>query len=394
MSNRRKPKSSRRLFHAAENVKRHLTTAELPWIWAMQDADEAERRGDAEAALAAIRRREIDPNGRPFWRACRVQSLEQLVALGSAAPGWAVSRWVLAQALQHLDPAEMGRATASRSARAAEVAIELRGGLAGLPGVDDVDRQVKVNDHDWMARQLQLYDLGALEAFLSTAATPDLVASADRIEEWAFAAMGGFRYLGASGGTLLWRDLETQTVFQTLNIGSAALVLKGEHVIGRLVPTAGGPILEGPPLVVPREVARDVARHPSAWLSVLQGAGELVREETINLYDPSWRTVLSDVPIFQTTMVLLSHGSTAASFMSLARDVLDLSLREVDDGSEDWWEGSALLHAAVVSPGVLAALDGALGPHDLEVLAEVAPLVAEPARGLLLRLVAGSREAA
>ena len=97
--------------------------------------------------------------------------------LGPTMPGWVRSRWILAQALQWLD--ERNRGPAGRSARAVKVTAEIQGGLHRIRGVDLDDRRVKVMDHDWIYRQVFLYEEEGLRRFLRAGSTPDLVAGAD-----------------------------------------------------------------------------------------------------------------------------------------------------------------------------------------------------------------------
>ena len=65
---------------------------------------------------------------------------------------WVTSRWILAQAMQSLRNESRVKAR-----RALKIAIEVRGGEEGLPGVDALDAKCKVLDHDWVHRQVFLY---------------------------------------------------------------------------------------------------------------------------------------------------------------------------------------------------------------------------------------------
>jgi hypothetical protein len=69
-----------------------------PWLETMSAVDEAERRGDAMEALRRMESRPLGPDGKPFWRPWRLKRLMQVVVLGENLPGWAVSRWIAAQA--------------------------------------------------------------------------------------------------------------------------------------------------------------------------------------------------------------------------------------------------------------------------------------------------------
>ena len=224
----------------------------------VQAVDEAERRGDAEEALRLML---THAEGLSFWRPRRCTCVLQMAWLAPVLPGWARSRWIVAQAAQHLgernDPVAR-----SRFHRALGTAIELRGGPDELPGRDLVDRQCRVLDHDWVFRELLLYDLGALQHFVRRVATPDLLAGADRIAEWPDTPMGGYRYVGCDPGTATWRDLAADSVVVTANIGSAATLRPGDCALGRLVPIEGGAMFEAPPLPVPEAVALAVGAEP------------------------------------------------------------------------------------------------------------------------------------
>jgi hypothetical protein len=151
----------------------------------LRATDDAERRGDAVHALATMA---SHPDADGFWRPWRVRLLCQIAMFGPLLPRWATSRWTLAQALQHLG--QPGGGPDRRVHRALDQAIELRGGRARLPGRDPIDAVCRVMDNDWVFRQLHLYELGGLRHFLDRVASPDLVAGADRIRDWAKSPMG------------------------------------------------------------------------------------------------------------------------------------------------------------------------------------------------------------
>lgn len=231
----------------------------------MAAADAAEARGDAAAALEVMCRETMDDNGRLFWRPWRISRLDQLITLEPLLPRWAISRWILEQATQALDPAMRRGHAAARA-----VAIELRGGRAALPGIDERDAMARIIESDWVYRQLVLYDHGGLASFLRRLAAGDLVAGADRIHDWVGVPMRAFRFERREPTVLHWTDLTTGEPVTVPNLGAAALVLPGEHVIGRLVPTAEGRMFEGIPLGVPAEVAAAVAEGAGDWVGALR----------------------------------------------------------------------------------------------------------------------------
>jgi hypothetical protein len=132
-----------------------------PWIRAMMMADEAEATGDAVATLEIMDAFATGPDGEFFWRPWRAKYLGQIAMLGPILPGWVISRWICSQAMQSLAEAKRGPMR-----RAFDLAVELRGGESSLPGVDLPDAHSRVLDHDWVYRQLFLYEFGGLDLFM------------------------------------------------------------------------------------------------------------------------------------------------------------------------------------------------------------------------------------
>ena len=136
--------------------------------------------------------------------------------------------------------------------RALRIAVELRGGPDHLPGMDEADAIATVIDHDWVYRQLVVYEYGGLATFLDRAAAPDLVVGADRIQDWARSPMRVLRYEARTEQTLTLTDLTSGDHVEVPNLGAAAMVVPGECALGRLVPTCDGPMFEGMPLTAAR----------------------------------------------------------------------------------------------------------------------------------------------
>ena len=351
-------------------------------------ADDAEARGDAEAALALISKMPLGPDGKPFWRPWRVRYLTQLAHLGPLLPRWATSRWILAQALQALHEESRGRA-----GRALEIAIEVRGGEGELPGMDRMDAKCKVMDHDWVYRQVFLYELGGLHDFLRRRASADLMAGADRIREWARAPMGAYRLLDRAADVTTWEDIATGAEVRLANIGSGALVVpEEERVIGRLVPIEGGSMFEAAPLVVPRGVAEQVAEDPVGWVDSLRAArGRIGR----NVIATSGREsgLVSDVPavIWQYAVLDGSASIPPASELTsaMAKGILELArvqlVTPVDDDPSDL-DAWACLSAGLLEPGVSLALTELMEPRDRDLLQQLAERLADPAAALCSRL--------
>jgi hypothetical protein len=347
----------------------------------LRAADDAERRGDAMQALATMA---AHPEGFAFWRPWRVRALGQIAMFGPLLPRWATSRWILAQALQHLGPP--GDAANRRVHLALEQAIELRGGRDRLPGRDPLDALCKVMDRDWVFRQLHLYDLGGLRYFLDRVAAPDLVSGADGIRDWATSPMGGFRLLEREAGTVAWQDLALGEPVPTANIGTATLVVPGDCVIGRMVTIEAGAMFESAPLIVPEDVALRVARDPASWIDALRAIpGGTASPGVHRAGDTSG--LLSDVPTPVWLLALSEAGGLtdlasdptpddlAEATLTLARAVLGGSWRVEDDEIEPW----SCLAAALVSPALAEAMAGTVAPADREVLARLGELLAEPA---------------
>lgn len=233
----------------------------------LRASDKAEARGDARGALDLILqdlrlRQEAD-----FWRADKITRLIQLAWLGPLLPPWATSRWVLAQAAQWFD-----ESSRSRAKNAYGLALRA-GGFDRGEYADELDLRVKTLDHNWVFRQALLYDLGGLQHFLERVVSLELVADADRIEDWAETSLGGYRLLQETAGTLTWFDLRERREVETINLGAAGMLTPGEHVLGRLVPIDGGRMFDTAPLFVPERVARQVADAPAEWVEALASVG-------------------------------------------------------------------------------------------------------------------------
>jgi hypothetical protein len=366
----------------------------------MVAADEAEARGAADDALGIMNARLLGPDGEPFWRPWRVARLDQLVTFDGILPAWATSRWILEQA--HSAMHEGRRALHQR---AEKVAVEMRGGIDALEGTDEADKRCRVVDRDWVYRQLVLYEYDGLPHFLKHQATPDLVAGADRIDEWAKAPMGGYEPMSSDPATVTWRCLATGAEIVTVNIGSAALVSDDDTVIGRLVPTEDGPMFETQPLVVPSEVALSVARRPDSWVETLRDAMAGPDGDRIQTHCLHYQCFLSDVPANVVAPVLSQFSgkrvttSDPATFIrGLGAVVLEAARLAATEarGSRpsvgvDIWP---CLAAAVLQPPVLSELADTVGPSDVQLLSHLAEQLSEPASTVCAALAQEARDAA
>jgi hypothetical protein len=351
-------------------------------------ADEAERRGDAAGALAQMRAAGKDDHGRPIWRPWRMQYLAQFADLGPVLPRWAHSRWIVAQAAQWLDADNRGIA---RSAM--QMAIDVRGGVQCLPGRDAADRRARVMDHDWVYRQLLLYDLGKLDRFCRRRASPDLLAGADDMETWARAPVDAYCLVERHSVSVTWQRLRDGALLRTPNAGCAPMLWPGDAVVGRAVTTEGEQIFESAPLPVTHDVAHRVAEDPDSWLAAL-GDWDLYRE-VVPLIRPTehdgllvelppriWQNVVCDQPD-ASTLRSFSPAELAQAAIGLGAFLLD-EFEPPDFPHLDTW---ACLAAALVEPAVVRHLVASTDAEGRALLARLSAHLSEPA-GTVCRLVA------
>lgn len=361
----------------------------------VRHADAAEARGDARDALRVMQAFATMPDGSPLWRPVRVQTLRQLTEHPGELPGWAVSRWLVAQATR---PPLTGGSRAAVS-RALEVAVRARGGLLALPGTDSIDRRCKVMDHDWLFRQLFLHEYGALRRFLDETAAPDLVGRADRIREWADAPIRALRLL-ASEPAPTWVDLATGERVEPMDLGAALCVEDGECVLARLVRVEGGLMFEGSPLAVPDEVAESVAGDPDGWVAHLEEAcrrhGAIPRRDgstdgiiVAGIHD---HPVLTDVPR-ELWRHFLADGDDPVRPDAGEEAIADEACRVVllaglagAAGAAPPYPLRAAASAALVEPGARALLHQHLTPVTRGIVLDLAPHVSGPAAAVLASL--------
>lgn len=374
--------------------------ANAPWLRRMLEVDSVEARGDAVEALRLIEEMPNGPDGRPWWRPSRIRRLRQIVDLDDAAPAWVWARWVVAQAAQ---------ATPGNPNRALEVAVATRGGRSTLWGVDDTDAQSKVMDHDWVYRQLVLHEYGGLAEFIRTRAGKVLLGRAAGVERWVSAPMGGFELFMEETDRILWFDLSTRAVVETINLGAAAMLADGECVIGRLVESDGVALLESAPLCVPPDVARRVAADPAGWVDAVadgcrDALGEVLSQLVARLHEFD---LLFDLPqrvrrqLVQPADPDLSSDQVGTGGNGQEYDaalVLAALAGEIDvegDGDGDCTcercnEGSRplapLVAAAVLEPGTVEALTPLLVASDSRAVMRLARVLAAPADEVCRRL--------
>jgi hypothetical protein len=351
----------------------------------LQAADAAEVRGDAVAALEVIGAHPVALHGGVFWHPERVRRLNQLITLPALLPRWATSRWILAQAVQCLDSANR-----SRGVKAMQAAVHTRGGPSMLRGVDAIDAKAKVMDHDWVYRQSFLYELGGLDHFVRRVASSDLLAGADRIDEWARTPMGAYRFLTESRRALTWEDLGTGEPVETLNLGARSLLLPGDCAVGRAVPIEEGLMFESTPLFVPEPAAARVAEDPAGWIDAVAAACREVSDP-----DDACRPgghgfeLLTDVPRLVQGLiqrVVVDRQDAAALVIAAIRGGIDEDALEISP-----WPS---VSAALLEPHALDRVIEALTPRDRSALVKLADDLPGPAADVCRWIANDLRESA
>ena len=221
-------------------------------------------------------------------------------------------------------------------------------------------------DHDWVHRQLLIYEYGGLERFLHAWATPDLVAGADRIDEWVTAPIRPLRLESREPALLTWTDLATGGELETPNLGAAVLEEPGDFALARVVPTECGPMFDGVPLGVAEKTADQVAADPGAWLDALRSVAgtedyfaDLVHGNFLVTDVPSNISLLALHDFLPSPLPRVPDGSVVAeAVMSLARHT---ATGGGESGPLDLWPCVA---AELLAPDVLPDLAHRLGPAD------------------------------
>lgn len=252
----------------------------------LQQVDRRELAGDAVGALELIEADPTAPDGGAMWTGSRISRLLEVDALGPLLPSWAWARWLAVQAVAISDPSGPAR---TRSALRDAARAGLSG--AGVP-------PAQVLDHDWVFAQTFLHEHGGLADLLARRAAPQVVMRATGVEQPVGAPMGAYRLLGDDATTIRWLDVGAGREVRTVNLGAAATLSPGEHVIGRRVTGGADTLFDRAPLRVADEVAQEVARRPEEWVAVLAGRGE--SDVGPRVADGSWAVgpsgLLTDLP--------------------------------------------------------------------------------------------------
>jgi hypothetical protein len=368
-----------------------------PYLRVLRAVDAAEARGDARGALDLMSQHPLGPDGRPFWKPERWRRLAQIWVFGPLLPRWAISRWIVAQAAQHLDVHARGR-------QALDTALRVRSVPASAVDLDE-DARIRIMDHDWVFRQVLLYEFGGLEHFVRREARPGLLADAEPMQEWFSPPMGGFVLEARSGRTLAWRHLGSGDGLLTLNLGSSSLLSIGDHVIGRPVTVAGGALFESVPLEVSAAAALRVARDPHGWIDAVAGEWRHAQEKGTPGFDTHVQEfgLLTDVPdwircrIARGPVLTGSRGSEEEWEDHVQHDIdLVMAALELDDlahelGEDDPWPAVA---AALLEPGTYPLLRERLTTAEATSLVALADELPDPAAELCRLMAAGLRGAA
>lgn len=354
--------------------------------------DEAEARGDARGALDLVLHDQRMRREANFWRPEKLTRLLQLTGLGPALPRWATSRWILAQAAQWLD--EDNR---DRTDEAFEAAFEAGGFDPGRYAHDE-DLRTKILDHNWVFRQAFLYDLGGLRHFLDTAASADLVAGADQVQDWAGIPLGAYRLVRETPKRVTWFDLGAGEEVDTANLGAASLLEPGDHALGRLVPLRDGRMFEAAPLYVPEQVAHEVADDPASWVAALARVGhpDPGEDHVIGTAGHDF-PLLTDVPAVVGQMMMLElersvHGRTpdaespdpVAMELGLVRAAVEGRLPQEMSGASIW----PVVAATLLDPSVFLRLASPPRPGDPDAWRRLANRLAGPAADLCREVAA------
>jgi hypothetical protein len=365
----------------------------LPFVRIQMAVNARERAGDAAGALDLMDQHRYGPDGRPYWAWWRVERLVQIASMPDLLPGWAMSRWLLSQALIHLD-----EATRRITTRSLELACRVGGCPELVAARDPGDRDVvcRIMDHDWVYRQAFLYDHGGLRHFLAGGFAPVLVRHADSIEEWAGAPMAAYRLVAQAPRTLTWHDLATGDRVESLNLGAAVQLTPGDCVIGRTVPSEQGRLFESEPLRVGADVAEAVADRPAGWAKALE------RGDAATMgWEGDGFNLLTDVPTHvwrglaedHSTVLVDKYGEdfehqevvlTSGELDTMTADLVIAALAgRLDEGAlPDPWPCVA---AAAVAPGVWPVVLGRLDRRDATALAGLGEKLAGPAAELCWR---------
>ena len=358
----------------------------------LHDSFDAEAAGDPARALT------LHEAVHPFPDGAHRVMLRQLVELGDAVPSWGYARWMLEQVTRRITVDTVARNHLARddAIRAAHAVDSDPRRPYGMPLKEFTGLLL---GHDWVYRQLVVFDHGGLEDFLESGAGHLLVSRAGPVHTWVGVAMGGYRFEGEGGGSARFTELSSGIEIEVLDVGCAGELQPGDCAIGRVVPIDADPglMFESLPVRVDDGLAAQVAENPSRWLAEVTRAhlgGRLPR-----LY--SWREqhpLLTDVPVWVWRFVLADEaalrralrrgsplaGDVVGDAVDVVRDLLPVWARVPPHGRPCL---AQLFGAAVLHPGVMQVLREAVAsaPNE-QAWREIAAHLVEPMRDRVLEL--------
>jgi hypothetical protein len=260
---------------------------------AVREAADAELLGDAATALK--RHRSVPM----FRRSTHGDRLQQIADLGEQTPGWVINRWLTIQARRRLwtgaDEAAINRNLSFVVSLVYPHHIPWE--VIGCDYVEQVGPFL--NECDWVVRQVDLYETGALRLLLRRHVSAELLARADQIEQWCEAPMRALRYDGGepSADVAHFTDLATKQSVSLFDLGLGEYAEPGQCLLGRVVPTTAvpGAMFDWPPLPVPESTARAVGLDPARWLMTLHHLAVSGQVEPGFSYRPE-ASITSDLP--------------------------------------------------------------------------------------------------
>jgi hypothetical protein len=232
---------------------------------AVREGADAELRGDAAEAFRLHRSVPM------FRQSTHGDQLQQLRDLGDAAPGWLVNRWLTVQARRRVWTGSDQQATN----RALQLVVPLIYPEA-IPieriGCEHVEQVMPwIYERDWVVRQADVYDLGALRRLVDHHVSAELLERSDQIDAWCGAPMRACRVDVVADGrdTVTVTDLTSGETIEVADLGMSLELGAGDHLLGRVVPTAEPPgaMFDWRPLPVGELVADAVAADPRRWLT-------------------------------------------------------------------------------------------------------------------------------
>src|SRR5262245_2068152 len=142
---------------------------------AVREGADAELRGDAAMALKLHRSVPM------FRQSTHGDRLHQLAELGAEAPGWLVNRWLTIQARRRVWTS--GQEIGTNSVLALVVPLLYPDGIPiEKIGCTWVEQVVPfIYERDWVARQMDVYDLGGLRRVVDLHASAELLQRSDQI---------------------------------------------------------------------------------------------------------------------------------------------------------------------------------------------------------------------